>query len=103
MVILDGKKLAEKNQNELRDILSTQPEKNLTVILVGEDKASQTYVRNKEKACERVGIKTTTIRIPEGTLESDIIITIKKLNEDTTISKSRSPLALLRTKRPSPW
>jgi methylenetetrahydrofolate dehydrogenase (NADP+)/methenyltetrahydrofolate cyclohydrolase len=85
MIILDGKKLAEKKQNELRDILVTQPEKNLTVILVGEDKASQTYVRNKEKACERVGIKTTTIRIPEGTLESDIIKTIKKLNEDDSV------------------
>lgn len=85
MIILDGKKLAEKKQNELRDILATQPEKNLTVILVGEDKASQTYVRNKERACERVGIKTTTICIPEGTSEIDIIKTIKKLNEDDSV------------------
>ena len=70
MIILDGKKLAEKKQNELKDILTTKPETNLTVILVGEDKASQTYVRNKEKACERVGIKTNTIHIPDGTLSS---------------------------------
>lgn len=85
MIILDGKKLAEKKQSELRDILATQPEKSLTVILVGDDKASQTYVRNKEKACERVGIKTTTIRIPNGTSESDIIKTIQNLNEDDSV------------------
>jgi methylenetetrahydrofolate dehydrogenase (NADP+)/methenyltetrahydrofolate cyclohydrolase len=85
MIILDGKKLAEKKQNELRDILATQLEKSLTVILVGEDKASQTYVRNKEKACERVGIKTNTIHIPDGTLETDIIKTIQQLNEDHSV------------------
>ena len=85
MIILDGKKLAEKKQNELRDILATQPEKSLTVILVGEDKASQTYVRNKEKACERVGIKTSTIRIPDGTSESLIIEKIHRLNEDDSV------------------
>ena len=85
MVILDGKKLATKKQDELRDILTTQPEKNLIVILVGDDQASQTYVRNKEKACEKVGIKTNTIRIPDGTSEADIIETIKNLNEDDSV------------------
>ena len=85
MIILDGKKLAEKKQNELKDILATKTETNLTVILVGEDKASQTYVRNKEKACERVGIKTNTIHIPDGTPEEEIIQKIRELNEDESV------------------
>ena len=100
MIILDGKKLAEKKQIELRDnhiygdfnfkSLEFKPREeklnvNLTVILVGDDPASKTYVRNKEKACERVGIETTTIHILDGTPEEQIIQRIKELNEDPSV------------------
>lgn len=86
MIILDGKKLSQKLQDTLKTTISEKGIKpTLTVILVGDNPASQTYVRNKEKACVKVGIETSTICIPDGTPEEEIIQKIRELNEDERV------------------
>jgi len=57
----------------------------LAVILVGEDPASQVYVRNKGRACEEAGMKSVTHRLPADTPEADILKLIDDVNADPTI------------------
>jgi len=57
----------------------------LTVVLVGEDPASQVYVRNKGKATEGAGMKSDTIRLPAGTSEADLLALIARLNADAAV------------------
>ncbi|MBR4167135.1 MAG: bifunctional 5,10-methylenetetrahydrofolate dehydrogenase/5,10-methenyltetrahydrofolate cyclohydrolase, partial [Bacteroidales bacterium] len=57
----------------------------LVVILVGNDPGSQTYVRNKERACEVVGFKHTTYRLPEETSEKEVLDRIAELNADDSV------------------
>lgn len=87
--LLDGKKLAldmqakmKQRVNKLKEIGKTP---GLTVILVGENKASQTYVRNKEKQAKKIGIHSTIIQLPDTTTEKELIDEVEKLNEDPTI------------------
>lgn len=58
----------------------------LAVVLVGEDAASQIYVRNKEKACALVGITSKMYTLPEDTTEQALLKLIGKLNEDTSVN-----------------
>ena len=66
--LLDGKVMAAELEEELKKRVEALKEKGytpgLTVILVGDDPASQTYVSNKEKACARLGIRSRTLRMP---------------------------------------
>lgn len=84
--LLEGKKLAVKMQAEMKERVQKLKEKGiipgLTVILVGEDKASQVYVRNKERQANQAGINSQIIRLPETTTESELLNEVKKLNED---------------------
>ncbi|AZP05496.1 bifunctional methylenetetrahydrofolate dehydrogenase/methenyltetrahydrofolate cyclohydrolase FolD [Jeotgalibaca ciconiae] len=84
--LLEGKKLAVKMQAEMKERVQKLKEKGiipgLTVILVGEDKASQVYVRNKERQANQAGINSQVIRLPETTTESELLNEVKKLNED---------------------
>lgn len=57
----------------------------LAVILVGEDPASQVYVRSKGKACEEAGMKSVTHRLPDTTSQEDLLALIDDVNADTTI------------------
>ena len=57
----------------------------LAVILVGEDPASQIYVRNKEKACEQVGIRSVVLRLNENTSQQVLEEHIRRFNDDETI------------------
>ena len=57
----------------------------LTVILVGEDPASAIYVRNKERACARIGIESRTVRMPAETTQAELIGQIDALNADNTV------------------
>ena len=89
-MIISGKELAARLKAEMADQVATFPEKygrvpHLVVILVGEDPGSKTYVRNKEKACEVVGFKHTTYRLPEETTGEEVLDIIKKLNVDDTV------------------
>ena len=84
--ILDGKIMAAELMAGLKKRVEALKEKNvsvgLAVILVGEDPASQVYVRNKGKACEEVGIISETIRLPENTTQEELEALIDKLNQD---------------------
>ena len=82
--IIDGRALAEKIKTDLRE----HGGKNcgLAVILVGQDPASQIYVRNKIKACEFVGISSYVHRFDETTTQAQILKLIKKLNTDKKVS-----------------
>ena len=57
----------------------------LTVVLVGENPASQVYVRMKGKACEEAGMRSGTIRLPETTPEAELLALIDKLNADPCV------------------
>lgn len=87
--LLDGKKLAGKMQTEMKLRVDYLREKGkipgLTVLLVGEDKASQVYVRNKERQAEATGIKSEVIRLPETISESDLLNYIEQLNKNETV------------------
>ncbi|NLO89656.1 MAG: bifunctional methylenetetrahydrofolate dehydrogenase/methenyltetrahydrofolate cyclohydrolase FolD [Clostridia bacterium] len=87
--IIDGKEIAGELRNEIKERVRVLKEKNiipgLSVILVGDDPASQVYVRNKEKACEELGIRSKTFRLPQETRQAEVIELIKKLNDDPEI------------------
>ncbi len=57
----------------------------LAVVLVGEDPASQVYVRSKGKACEEAGMHSVTIRLPATTSQAELLATIDRLNADPAI------------------
>ncbi len=88
--IIDGKAIArqldEKSKAQVDEMLAagmTRP--GLTVILVGDDGASQVYVRRKIKACEKVGINSNEHRLPADTSQEDLLALIDKLNKDPEV------------------
>lgn len=87
--LLDGKELAKKMQADMKERVDTLREKGkipgLTVILVGENKASQVYVRNKEKQANQVGIKSEVIRLSAAISEKDLLDQIEVLNNDSSV------------------
>ncbi len=85
--IIDGKALACSMRKEIAEEikkLSLQP--GLAVVMVGDDPSSAIYVRNKEKACEEVGIKSYTYKLPENTPQSEVEDLVKKLVNDAGIN-----------------
>jgi len=87
MQILDGKALGKEIQEEVRlevEKLSKKP--HLVVILVGENPASKIYVNTKNKICEKLGIKSTVINLPESISESELKNKIKDLNNDNNVT-----------------
>ena len=88
-MILDGKALSEKMMGEMKQRVDDLAKKGktvgLSVILVGEDPASQVYVRNKGKACEALGIRGDTILLPEQTGQEELEALIEKLNRDDSV------------------
>ena len=89
-MVISGKELAAKLKAEMAVQVAAFPQKygrvpHLVVILVGNDPGSQTYVRNKEKACDVVGFKHTTFRMPEETSEKEVLDKIAELNADDLV------------------
>ena len=81
--ILDGKKLAQTIREELKQKIATLPQKpSLSVIIVGNNPASEIYVKSKEKACLEVGITPQTITLPEETTTKELLSIIENLNKD---------------------
>ena len=85
--ILDGKKLSLKLREQVKEeaaglIKKYNKQPHLAVILVGENPASQSYVRSKERACIKAGFLSTVIRKDANISEKELIETIKELNED---------------------
>lgn len=87
--IIDGKAIAGKKREELKQAVEKLKAKGITpglaVILVGDDPASQTYVRNKEKACKEVGIYSLLLKYEANITEEFLLAKIKELNENKEI------------------
>ena len=88
-VLLDGKSLSREIEDDLKNRVEKLNNKgiepHLAVILVGDDPASHVYVRNKENACKRTGIKSTKIILPSSTSEKEVLDLIDEMNEDDSI------------------
>lgn len=89
MKILDGKAVSLKVKESVKvradELKKFGIEPTLAVVLVGEDKASQTYVRAKEKACNEYGIKSVAHRLSENTTQNELLALINVLNLDDSI------------------
>ncbi len=87
--ILDGKTISAELRADIAKRVAALRDKGITpglaVILVGEDPASQIYVRNKSVGCDQVGIHSVTINLPEQTTQDELEKLIARLNEDSTI------------------
>lgn len=82
--IIDGKLISGQIKDELREKTALLKEKGievtLAVILVGEDPASQVYVRNKKKACEYIGFRSLSYELPTETTQDELLKLIDELN-----------------------
>ncbi|EJQ4210900.1 bifunctional methylenetetrahydrofolate dehydrogenase/methenyltetrahydrofolate cyclohydrolase FolD [Listeria monocytogenes] len=87
--IIDGKKLAkeiqEKVTREVAELVKEGKKPGLAVVLVGDNQASRTYVRNKQKRTEEAGMKSVLIELPESVTEEKLLSVVEELNEDKTI------------------
>ena len=87
--ILDGKKLANESEKEILKSVSLLKEKGivptLATILVGNDPASETYVRMKQETCKRVGMESVAINLPKETSTQELLSKIDELNNDKSI------------------
>ncbi len=88
--ILDGKAVSAHVKAEVKrevEALAKQGVSvSLAVILVGDDPASHTYVRNKEKACAEAGIRSKTYRLPADTTEQTLLALVETLNADKAVN-----------------
>lgn len=86
-IILDGKKLRDKIFEDLKAKLDKMAKKpTLAVILVGENPASQIYVRNKKKTAEKLGINSISIEYPSDITENELLEKIDELNDDENVT-----------------
>jgi len=88
--IIDGKAISAEIKEELKGKVAEYKKQGveitLAVVKVGNDPASAVYVRNKEKACEYVGITSRTLALPEETTEEDLLKVVNDLNEDKAVN-----------------
>ncbi len=88
--LLDGKKIADELLAQLRDrvqarLRAGRSRPGLAVVLVGDDPASSVYVRNKRRACERVGFASFDYDLPSSTPEHELHALIDRLNDDPDV------------------
>ena len=88
-VMIDGRAVAKNWKEDIAKQTAGLIEKGVTphlaVVLVGENPASQVYVRNKENACIKAGIRSTVIRLDEGCTQAELEDTVRKLNGDASV------------------
>ncbi|HEY8364950.1 MAG TPA: bifunctional methylenetetrahydrofolate dehydrogenase/methenyltetrahydrofolate cyclohydrolase FolD [Haloplasmataceae bacterium] len=89
-IVISGKELADKIRADLKVrvnqfIAEKQVVPHLVVILVGDNPASVSYVRGKQKGCEQTDMKSTLIKLPEDISENELIQEIEKLNQDDSV------------------
>jgi methylenetetrahydrofolate dehydrogenase (NADP+)/methenyltetrahydrofolate cyclohydrolase len=82
---MDGKALAARVRSEVAGEVRELGALGLATVLVGDDPASQIYIRNKHKAADEVGITAIDRRLPEGTTEEELIEAVEELNEDDSV------------------
>ena len=80
-----GKAVREELRAEVADMRSRGIVPGLTVVLVGEDAASEVYVRMKGKAADELGMKSDTIRLPADAAEADLLALVDRLNADPAV------------------
>ncbi|MEM7782062.1 MAG: bifunctional methylenetetrahydrofolate dehydrogenase/methenyltetrahydrofolate cyclohydrolase FolD [Planctomycetota bacterium] len=88
--ILDGKATSKQIQDETKTkVEAFQSESGITpclaAVLVGEDPASQVYVRNKERACQRAGMRSVLHRLPDSSSTQDLLDKVNTLNNDSSV------------------
>ncbi|KXA39307.1 bifunctional methylenetetrahydrofolate dehydrogenase/methenyltetrahydrofolate cyclohydrolase FolD [Staphylococcus lugdunensis] len=88
--ILDGKQIAKDYRQGLKDLVEQLKEQGytpkLSVILVGNDGASQSYVNSKKKAAEKIGMISEIVHLAEDTSEEDVLKELDRLNNDDSVS-----------------
>ena len=89
-IVISGKECSETVRAQIKaDVVRFSEQHGyvpgLTVIIVGENPASQVYVRNKKRACTEVGMNSNVIEMPEKTTEKELLSCIDKLNKDTSV------------------
>ena len=89
-MVIDGKSIAKEIRHEITTEISRMKDEigvipGLAVILVGARKDSTTYVRNKKKACESVGIKSYEVCLPEDSTEEEVLKFISGFNDDPEV------------------
>jgi len=90
MILLDGKQTSARIRAELKNEVQLLAQEHgrapgLAVLLVGDDPASQVYVRNKEKACKETGIASRVLRLPEQISQPQLQGHIRSINQDARI------------------
>ncbi|WP_448519664.1 bifunctional 5,10-methylenetetrahydrofolate dehydrogenase/5,10-methenyltetrahydrofolate cyclohydrolase [Rhodoflexus sp.] len=90
MILIDGKAVAEKIQATISEEVARRKASggripHLAAVLVGNDGASETYVGNKVRTCERIGFRSTLIRLPETISEAELLAQVQSLNENPEI------------------
>ncbi len=88
--IIDGKAIAASVREKVAGAVADVKDKHgvqpaLAVVLVGEDPASQVYVRNKHVATEKSGMRSIEHKLPEDTSEEDVVALVRKLNDDDAV------------------
>jgi methylenetetrahydrofolate dehydrogenase (NADP+) / methenyltetrahydrofolate cyclohydrolase len=83
--MIDGRALAAKVREEVAEEVEELGEVGLTTVLVGEDPASDVYIRGKHKAATSVGIRATDLRLPEETSEEELLQLLGDLNADDAV------------------
>ena len=88
-VMIDGRQVAaqwkERAAQRAQALSSRGVTPHLAVVLAGENPASQTYVRNKENACVKAGIRSTVIRLPQDCSQEELESAVRALNEDASV------------------
>ena len=87
--VLDGKELSKISEESIKDRVKNLTEKNikptLATILVGDNPASETYVKMKRNTCARVGMESIAIELPDTTTTEELLNKIKSLNDDQNV------------------
>tara|TARA_B100000214_G_scaffold368942_1_gene341240 strand:- start:925 stop:1764 length:840 start_codon:yes stop_codon:yes gene_type:complete len=87
--VLDGKELSKISEESIKDRVKNLTEKNikptLATILVGDDPASETYVKMKRNTCARVGMESIAIELPDTTTTEELLNKIKSLNDNQNV------------------
>jgi methylenetetrahydrofolate dehydrogenase (NADP+)/methenyltetrahydrofolate cyclohydrolase len=90
MILLDGKKLSQEIKSEIKEEVNLLIEKglrapHLVTVLVGDNKASQAYVKSKIRSCNEVGFRSTNIKLDSNTAKEELLNVVEKLNLDDEV------------------
>ena len=90
MILLDGKKTSQELKEEIAAEVAAMRQKgqkvpHLAAVIVGNDGASLTYVSSKVRSCEQVGFESTLVRLPEDTIQEDLLKEVAALNANEAI------------------